>query len=109
MREIQQIEAEVIFLTEAEGGRAQVPAFADPTTYRPHVVVGDGEYFGTVVLSAPARVQANRPFIATFGLVYYPEVDYSALEPGVEFSVREGARVVGHGRVLSRWDDHVAA
>ena len=108
MREFPKVEAEMTFLTEAEGGRRQPPLFTDPMLYRPHVVVGDGEYLGTIFLSAPQGVRAACPFVATFGLVYHPQVDYSALVPGVEFSIREGAHVVGRGRVIKRWSDHVA-
>ncbi len=33
--------------------------------------------------------------------MYYPRVDYSALQTGVTFTVREGGRIVGHGVVVS--------
>jgi translation elongation factor EF-Tu-like GTPase len=108
MREFPKVEAEMMFLTEAEGGRQQPPVFTQPMMYRPHVVVGDGEYLGTIFLSTPESVQPACPFVATFGLLYHPQIDYSALVPGVKFSVREGARVVGRGRVIKRWSDHVA-
>jgi hypothetical protein len=35
-------------------------------------------------------------------LLYHPKVDYSALVRDAAFAVREGLRVVGHGRVLRR-------
>ena len=98
----------MFFLTEAEGGRQRPPVFTQPMMYRPHVVVGEGEYLGTIFLLAPESVQPNCPFVATFGLVYHPQVNYSALVPGVEFSVREGARIVGRGRVIRRWSDPAA-
>jgi len=88
------------FLTKAEGGREQPPVLTTPTLYRPHLVVGEGEYLGVMFLSAPQSVQAQSSFTATLGLLYHPNVDYSPLVPGAEFTVREGPRVVGRGRVL---------
>lgn len=37
-------------------------------------------------------------------LMYHPQVDYRELTPGTTFTVREGPRIVGHGRVLKRED-----
>ncbi len=34
-------------------------------------------------------------------LMYYPRVDYSTLQTGVTFTVREGGRIVGHGVVVT--------
>src|SRR5687768_12819430 len=100
MHDIPKIEVEMTFLTKAEGGREQPPVLTTPTLYRPHLVVGEGEYLGVMFLSAPRSVQAQSSFTATLGLVYHPNVDYSPLVPGVEFTVREGPQVVGRGRVL---------
>ena len=97
---IPKIEVEMAFLNQAEGGREQPPVLTTPSLYRPHLVVGDGEYLGVVFLSVPQSVQAQSVFIATLGLAYHPNLDYSALVPGAEFTVREGPRVVGRGRVL---------
>jgi translation elongation factor EF-Tu-like GTPase len=106
MRDIERAEAEMTFLPEDQGGRHALPVFTTPSMYRPHVVVGGGEYLGVVFLSAPEAVLAGIPFIATLGLVYHPQVDYSALVPGAEFTIREGSHLVGHGRVLKRWSEH---
>jgi hypothetical protein len=78
MDEFAKVEAEMIFLTPEEGGRQEPLALTEPMKYRPHVVVGDGEYLGTIFLSGPERVQPGCSFVATFGLVYHPQVDYSA-------------------------------
>jgi translation elongation factor EF-Tu-like GTPase len=100
MHDVPKIEVEMAFLTKAEGGREQPPVLTTPTLYRPHLVVGEGEYLGVMFLSAPQSVQAQSSFTATLGLLYHPNVDYSPLVPGAEFTVREGPRVVGRGRVL---------
>lgn len=108
MGEVHEIEAEITFLSKEDGGRQTPPVLTTPSLYRPHVVVGAGEYLGVMFLSAPECVRACITFTATLALVYYPQVDYSALVPGAEFSIREGSEVVGHGRVVKRWIEQVA-
>ncbi|MBA4148962.1 MAG: hypothetical protein H0X66_12670 [Verrucomicrobia bacterium] len=90
------------FLTKAEGGRDRPPVLTTPKLYRPHLVVGGGEYLGVIFLAAPEFIEPQQSFVATLGLAYHPQVDYSALVPGAEFTVREGARIVGRGRVTKR-------
>jgi translation elongation factor EF-Tu-like GTPase len=109
MHKSSQIEVEMVFLTTAEGGRKRPPVFTTPTNYRPHIVVaGTTDYLGVIFEAAPEFVQAQVPFTATLGLLFYPKVDYPALVAGVEFTIREGARVVGTGRVIKRLYDPVA-
>jgi len=68
----------------------------------PHAVVeGTTEYLGVCFLDGP-RVVAGEPGVFTLSLMYHPEVDYSALKPGVTFSVREGGKVVATGRVMTK-------
>lgn len=102
MSETPKIEVEMAFLSKAEGGRERPPVLTTPTMYRPHLVVGSGQHLGVIFLTAPEFVDPHQSFVATLGLVYYPDIDYSALVPGAEFTVREGARVVGQGRVIRR-------
>jgi translation elongation factor EF-Tu-like GTPase len=96
-----EIEVEIAFLSEAEGGRRRPPELTVPTTYRPHLSVRDGQLLGVTFLRAPVRPEPQTLFVATVGLVY-PEVDYSSLVVGTEFTVVEGARVVARGRVVHR-------
>ena len=106
MHEIPQIEVELTFLTEAEGGREQPPVFTTPTMYRPHLIVaGSTVYLGVIFQIAPEFVQPQVPFTATLGLFLYPKVDYAGLTPEAEFTVREGARVVARGSVTKRFHD----
>jgi translation elongation factor EF-Tu-like GTPase len=109
MHKSSQIEVEMVFLTKAEGGREQPPFLTPPGSYRPHFVAGDGDYYAMIFEVAPESVQAQVPFTATLSLVYYPRVDYTPFIPGAEFTVREGARVVGRGRVTKRLYDPVAS
>jgi hypothetical protein len=76
------IEAEVTFLSPDAGGFCEEP------------------YLGVVFISGPAQSTAGQPSRVTLLLGYYPDVDYSALRDGATFTVREGGRVVGFGKVL---------
>jgi len=89
------IQAVVTFLRPEEGGRRR--PVVDSTSYRPHLVV-EGQYLGVQFTGDGTILTAGEDHRVTLRLMY--EVDYSALQPGTEFSVREGRRTVGTGRVL---------
>jgi hypothetical protein len=113
MPEYPQIEAEVTFLSEFERGRMTLPSDLSTRAYRPHIVVGDPnqreavirgneiqeEYLGVVFLAGPERLEFSKPTRVQLGLLYYPNVRYDSLVPGATFTIREGARIVGFGRV----------
>jgi len=119
MKAVQKIEAEVTLLHEAEGGRKGPLILAQSKMpYRPHLLVGDPDqrkeitnaeetknYLGVAFLSGPEIANPGTSFISTM-LLIYPEVDYSALVPGATFSIREGWRMVGYGRVTKRWTEN---
>ncbi len=101
----------VTFLLESEGGRKS-DAF-DSEQYRPHLVVGDPtqrsarhddrgigceSYLGVHFTGAGQSLERGVEHDVVVRLVY-PKIDYAALTPGTTFTVREGARVVGYGRV----------
>lgn len=66
--------------------------------YMAHLVVKDGsEYLG--VKFVDGEPVFGKPGIFRLFLMY-EGVDYSPLIPGVEITVREGAKIVAHGRVL---------
>ena len=87
--------------SEQDGGRNA------PFTegYRPHFTIEEGEWLGVIATLCPGPVAPGDEADVEFELVYHPKVDYSALSGGVEFAMREGARVVATGRVLSRNDN----
>ena len=84
-------------------------------SYRPHLVVQDTTvrqavspadneiepYLGVVFIEGPAPVVGD-PILATLALMYYPGVDYSALQVGATFTIREGPQIVGFGTVWER-------
>jgi translation elongation factor EF-Tu-like GTPase len=113
MNQLARIEAEVTFLPESEGGRIMPSGILSSGVYRPHLVVGDPNqrraivedneirelYLGVVFLSGPENVESGKSFSAELALIYYPNPIYDVLIRGATFTVREGARIVGYGRV----------
>src|SRR5438477_6690952 len=107
------IEAEVTFLSPESGGRSHPPDLS-AACYKPHLVVPPLEvrtamyeggfcvelYLGVVFISGPVQPAAGQPNRVTLLLGYYPEVDYTALRDGATFTIREGVKIVGFGRVL---------
>lgn len=93
------IEAEITFLAFEDGGRRVLPAppWIHPS-YMPHLTVGDGEHLGVRFIGGPAPVPGV-PAHFVLETMYHPEVCYESLQPGAEFAVREGNRVVAVGRV----------
>jgi hypothetical protein len=51
----------------------------------------------------PQQLPFGKPLVVMMLLMYYPQVDYGKLRPGVTFTLREGPNIVGHGVVLDRW------
>ena len=91
------------FLPPSRGGRVATPGFQG-AWYRPHLRVGaTGEYLGVVFLIGPEQVPPDTEIEATVALIY--DVDYSPLQPGIEFEVLEGPRLVATGRVNRRFED----
>lgn len=106
------IEAEVTFLRAEEGGRA-APLRLEPGSpfYMPHLVIGDprqkspsGKLLGVAFRRSPLTLAPGDTATVRMDLMYHPQVDYRGLMPGATFTVREGPRIVGHGRVLKRED-----
>jgi hypothetical protein len=89
------------FFAPSQGGRIPPPGF---DVYRPHFRVGsDGEMLGVAFVAGPKQARADTEFEAVVALVY--DIDYSALQPGVEFDVLEGSKRVAAGRVIRRFED----
>lgn len=104
------IEAEITLLKPEEGGRA-LPLRLEPGSpfYMPHLVIGDpeqksGKPLGVAFRRAPLTLSPGDTAKVRMDLMYHPQVDYRELVPGAAFTVREGPRIVGHGRVIKRED-----
>ncbi|GAA5177106.1 hypothetical protein GCM10025771_13670 [Niveibacterium umoris] len=89
----------VEFVSSAVGGR-DIPLVLSPT-YRPHFRVGDGEHLGvTFIEEGRIPVACGEVVEARVLFAYSPSVEYKALQVGTQFSVLEGARIVGVGIVV---------
>ena len=107
------IEIELTLLTEVEGGR-RTPVGG--LGYSPHLVVGDPNqrtpiiigntaqetYIGITFDLGPNLLHPGRTAIVTVLPTYYPNTMYEALSSGATFTLREGRRIIGYGRVI-RW------
>jgi hypothetical protein len=108
------IDVEVTFLSPTEGGRMNPPILVwESGSYRPHIVIGDAKqrkaiivgneiqetYLGIVFVSGPDKVRFGETIEAKALLMYYPSPEYDSVVAGAQFTVREGARIVGYGKV----------
>ena len=116
------ISAEVVMLSFEDGGRA-TPLLPGGYQghYRPHIVLQSretrqakiemrgeqrqivDEYLGVAFWSGPDPIPISQAFTVAMFLMYSPHPSYDRVVPGSEFTIREGARIVGHGVVLKRW------
>lgn len=108
------ITANITFLGASEGGRDVLPANLSSGEYRPHVVIDPNQlravtvdsvsektYFGVTFVNGPAQILPGQSFLADLVLMYSPNIKYEGLTPGATFTIREGPRTVGYGRVES--------
>ena len=121
------IDAEVVVLSPEEGGRSTpLLPVAYQGRYMPHMVlqpretreakieVRNGlkqvvdEYLPVSFWAGPDPIAVSQPMTFTLLLMYAPDPIYHAVVPGAEFTIREGAKVVAHGRVLRRWAENRA-
>ena len=109
------IECSVTFLHASEGGRSHPlrSGALSGNQYRPHLVIGDPaqrqafrdgnrlteEYIGVAFHDGPAVADPGVEITVTLSLIFYPHPVYDKLQLGTSFTVREGARIVGYGRV----------
>jgi len=120
--ELTVLEAEIVFHTEAEGGRPLLPKGAlKGLQYRPHIVIGDPsqrglverdvaaqeEYVGIAFAAGPDNVRPGELCLVRMVLVYWPGYEYPTVTPEKTFTLREGARIVAHGRLTRRWTETV--
>ena len=83
---------------EDEGGRAA--PFSE--NYRPHLIPRRSDnWLAVTVINLPKEdaVFPATSRVVEFDLDYHPQVDYSELQVGNDFDIREGPRVVGTGTV----------
>lgn len=109
-----QITAKVTFLTAEQGGR-NLPAW-NSRKYRPHVVVGDPtqrkakvaddgrtlteQYLGVHFDGDGEEMPQGKELEVSLRLSFYPATEYEQLARGATFTIREGAKIVGYGKVI---------
>jgi hypothetical protein len=112
MSEMTYIEADVTFFSKSEGGRNTLPTLSG-CVYRPHIVVGDPNqkqailngneiqesYLGVAFQAGDENAEFDKSFPAELALIYYPHPIYDSLVPDATFTIREGAAIVGSGKV----------
>jgi hypothetical protein len=113
------IECSITFLSATEGGRPSPPQSLSADSYRPHLVIGDPdqrqsvvahgkraaeEYIAVAFHEGPAAPHAAKELIVVLTLLHFPNPMYGKLSPGITFTVREGAKIVGFGKIR-RWLD----
>lgn len=112
------IEVELTLLTEEDGGRKH-PLYleGDKAFYRPHIVVGDAsqrkpilkpgtrqideEYLGVQFRPCQQTLYPGDKANLILDLMYYPNVNYDKAKIGAEFTLREGGKVIGFGKVIN--------
>lgn len=112
------IEVELTLLKEEEGGRKH-PLFLEDKKafYRPHIVIGnaaqrhpilkpgtkqiDEEYLGVQFRPCQQTLFPGDTANLILDLMYYPKVDYSRVKSTADFTVREGGKIIGFGRVIN--------
>ncbi|HEY3267700.1 MAG TPA: hypothetical protein VGM37_12290 [Armatimonadota bacterium] len=75
----------------------------------PTGVTGNIDYLGVRFVAGDPLDGTGRYGRFRMQLLYYATIDYSALQPGVEFHVCEGGRVIAHGVVVERIEHGAAA
>ena len=94
------IDALVVFIPETIKGRRILPMLYTGE-YRPHVRVnGEGELIGIAFTRGPVEVSYSELIHVQLTALYHPEVDYSSLQVGTQFTVVEGYRIVAIGQVV---------
>ncbi len=112
------IEANVTFLSAGEGGRDH-PA-KNSSEYRAHLVVDDPykrlaikaddertlteNYLAVSFSGKGGPLLPNQSYDVRLLLIFYPHPAYNALVSGATFTIREGPKIVGYGRVTKGVD-----
>jgi hypothetical protein len=92
----------VWFKSEEEGGRQNPPkSGVDGGFYSPHIVIhgGNGEMLG-IYFSERVDFEFGKVEFTEIRS-QYPEVDYSQIVKDARFTIIEGPKVVGEGRVMA--------
>ena len=107
--DIPTIKAKIMFLNEKDGGLKQMPMLKRER-YLPHLVVQDqnarealiaDEYLGVQIINGPEVISPDNEYEFDLALINYPVVKYERLQEETTFTIRDGPRIVGFGRVIA--------
>ncbi len=124
------IKVQLTLLAPEQGGR-QTPIVkaAFGGNYRPHIVIGnpdqrepilverdgvknyiDEEYLGVAFWQGPDTdvLPNNKSIELVLVLSSFPNVQYEKVISCATFTMREGGRIIGCGRIDERWADKIA-
>lgn len=88
----------IIIFSPDKGGRSFMPV---DSGYSPHACTPNGqEHLPIILHDIPSSAHFNAEFEATIEFRYPDRLDYSALVSGQEFDLVEGAKRIGHARLL---------
>jgi hypothetical protein len=111
---------------EAGGRQTPLMSIGYGGKYRPHIVLGspdqreaiiiekdglknyiDEQYLGVAFWDGPSEkfLPTNKPIDITMALMYAPHEQYNDVQPGATFTLREGPRIIGYGKVNERWSE----
>ena len=110
IKNVPSVRALVTMLPELEH-----PRWPNRALYMPHIVIGDPsqreakmsgntiteQYLGVLVTDAPDEMAPGCTAELTLCLMYWPDEKYSEVLPDATFTVREGPKIVGFGKVLT--------
>lgn len=105
----------VKFYSKKNGGREKLPIdLLSSGKYRPHLVIGDPnqrnvihnemkigkeEYLGITFVNQKTELKEEQEIEATISTLY-SDIDYNSLTTGATFTIREGGKIVGNGKIL---------
>ena len=110
------VTADIRFLTEAEGGRCTSIDLTSGAIYRPHFVVQDRTvrqvkmnanecfepYVAMTFIDGPTNYINGNSGVFRFYCPYWTRSEHPDINRGLEFTIREGGRIVADGTVIDR-------
>jgi translation elongation factor EF-1alpha len=109
------VKANITFLPTSAGGRSTSVDLSGAAFYRPHIVIGnseqrdpivreqniiDEEYLAVQFRPGNKIIAPGQSTIVKLELIYYPANEYHKITRNTEFTIREGPRIIGYGKVL---------
>lgn len=100
MARMSYVKAWVRFFAPEEGGRPVLPV---GNGYAPYLRTSTGHQDLAIRVNGMPEQggQFGVPYDVELELSYHPALDYSTVQPGTSFSLVEGPKVIGEGKVIA--------